>query len=511
MLTFQHILNNILSIIIWLPIVTGILVLLINKKQTGYLAVLIGGVNLFLSCLMLKNFNIVGHGWQFIEHYQWLPNLGIYYALGVDGFSILLIVLASVVNLLVLIISLQPTPNRSKYMACFLIMNGLINGVFAATNAILFYMFFESMLIPLFLIIGIWGGQQRVYATIKFFLYTCLGSMLFLIAIIYLHKTAINSGFSLEQSFVIQNFYLLTLTIKQQVYLFVALFIAFAIKIPIVPFHTWLPDAHVEAPTEGSVVLAAITLKIGAFAMIRFLLPIVTDACLLLSKFVIWGSLFTIVYIGFITVAQKNLKKLIAYSSISHMGFITMGLFIAINLVQRDQDINLAILSMNGSIIQMISHGLISAALFFSIGALYKRVGSYNLEDFSGIIHSMPIFTKLFMVFCLANVALPGTIGFAGELLIILASFKVSYLLAVMASTSLILSVVYTLCMYKKVVFGELDHDGHNHSKILTDLNYKETLVLGGSAILILLLGIWPAPMLNILNNSTLDFIRAIS
>ena len=511
MLTFQHVLSNILSIIIWLPIVTGLLVLLINKKQTVYLAELIGVVNLFLSCLMLKGFNVAGHGWQFVEHYQWVPNFGIYYTLGVDGFSILLIVLACLVNFLVLTTSLQSVSNSSKYMACFLIMNGLINGVFSATNAILFYMFFEAMLIPLFLIIGIWGAERRIYATMKFLLYTFLGSMLFLIAIIYLHKTAINSGFSLEQSFVIQNFYSLNLTTTQQVYLFAALFIAFAIKIPIVPFHTWLPDAHVEAPTEGSVVLAAITLKVGTFAMVRFLLPVVTDACVLLSKFVIWGSLIAIVYIGFIAMVQKNLKKLIAYSSISHMGFITMGMFISINLVQQNQDINLAILSMNGSIIQMISHGLISAALFFSVGVLYKRVGSHDIEDFSGIIHSMPSFTKLFMVFCLANVALPGTIGFVGELLIILASFKVSYLLAIIAAASLLLSVVYTLCMYKKIAFGESKRvDGCGHAKILTDLNYHETLVLSSSAVLILLLGVCPAPMLNILNNFTSDLIRAI-
>ena len=508
MVTFQYILNNILSIIIWLPIISGLFILLINKKYGAYFAVSVGVISLFVSLVMLKNFNAALHGWQFVEYYKWLPNLGIYYSLGVDGFSTLLIVLACFINLLVLITSLQFISGQdNKYISCFLIMNGLINGVFASTNAVLFYMFFEAMLIPLFLIIGIWGGAERIYATIKFFVYTFLGSMLFLTAIIYLHKIAINSGLSLEQSFVIKNFYSLNLNIKQQTYLFVALFVAFAIKIPIVPFHSWLPSAHVEAPTEGSVVLAAVTLKIGTFAMFRFLFPIVTDACILLSKFIIWLSLFTIIYIGFVTVAQKNLKKLIAYSSISYMGFITMGMFITINLV-KSNDINLAMLSMNGSIIQMISHGLISAALFFSMGALYKRKGSYNIDDFNGIIYSMPIFTKLFMVFCLANVALPGTIGFAGELLIILASFKVNYLIAIMATASLILTVVYTLYMYKKIVFGETCDLNTN---ILTDLNYKETLVLGGSAILILVFGVWPAPMLNILNNSTLDLIRVIT
>lgn len=495
--------DNILSIIIWLPIIAGLLILLINNKYSTKLAVLVGVVGFALSLLLLQKFDILKHGWQFVEHYKWLPELGVCYSLGVDGFSVLFIALSCFVNLLVLIAGLQYSKINQQYMAYFLIMNGLITGVLAATNAILFYIFFEAMLIPLFLIIGIWGGTNRVYATIKFFLYTFVGSVLFLIAIIYLYKMAINSGVEQMKAFDIQNFYLLKLTIQQQIYLFVALFVAFAIKVPMVPLHTWLPDAHVEAPTGGSVILAAITLKIGAFAMLRFLLPIVPDACFLFSKIIIGISLVAIVYIGFIAVAQKDFKKLIAYSSIAHMGFVTMGMFVALALI-RQKDFNLAASSLHGSLIQMLSHGLISAALFFSAGILYDRMRTNKIKDFSGVVNPMPIFSGMFMLFCLANVALPGTTGFVGEWLVILAGFKYSGLVASVAATSLILSVSYTLWMYKRVIFGVPSA----HVNFLADLNWQETLILGSLAFFILLFGIWPAPIFDILNNATLDLIK---
>lgn len=503
--------NNILSIIIWLPIIIGLLVLLINNKYLNKFTVLIGIVNFVFSLLLLRNFDILKHSWQFIENYQLIPTLGINYSLGVDGFSVVLIALSCFINLLILIAgfnynkdnSIISFDSSSRYRACFLIMNGLINGILTSTNALLFYMFFEAMLIPLFLIIGIWGGINRIYAAIKFFLYAFAGSMLFLIAIIYLYKIAINAGIEPIKAFELQNFYLLKLSLKQQVYLFVAFLIAFAIKVPMVPLHTWLPDAHTEAPTSGSVILAAITLKLGAFAMLRFLLPITTEACFLLSKFMIWMSVIAIIYIGFIAVVQSNLKRLIAYSSIAHMGFVTMGMFVGVQLIQV-QDINLAIASFNGSLVQMLSHGLISAGLFFSAGVLYDRMQTNKIKEFAGIVSPMPIFAVLFMLFCLANVSLPGTSGFVGELLVILASFKYNMLVATLAATSMILSVSYTLWMYKKVVFGI----PNAHINFLSDLNSKETLILGMLALLILLFGVWPAPILDILNNSILDLIK---
>lgn len=496
-----------LSILIWLPIISGLLILLINKKFLSYFAVIFGIINVAVSLLLLKNFNTVTHGWQFVEYYNWLPNLGIYYALGIDGFSVLLIVLSCFVNLLILIFGVNSNVNKSQYLASLLIMSGLMNGVFAATNAILFYIFFEAMLIPLFLIVGVWGGDKRIYATIKFMIYTFLGSALFLAAIIYLHKIAINSGFSIEQSFVINNYYSLPLTLEQQMYLFLALFIAFAIKIPLVPFHTWLPDAHVAAPIEGSVMLAAITLKIGAFAMLRFLLPITIDACVAWYKFTVGLSLFSLLYISFIVLYQKNLKTLIAYSSIANMAIVTIGIFMAANLI-KTKNINHAILSINGSVTHMIAHGLIAAALFLSVGVLYKRLYSNNIDDLGGIISPMPRFAKLFMIICLSNMALPGTVGFVGELLIILASFKINYIITILISLSLLLSASYTLWTYKKIIFGE---PGNRQIKFLIDLDIKENIVLAGSAILILLFGIYPAPIFNIIQTATLDLIKVIT
>lgn len=503
MVIFQYI----LSIIIWMPIIIGLLILLINNSKLSYLALLVGFINFILSILIFKNFNPDIIDWQFIEYYPWLPNIGIYYALGIDGFSVVLIMLSAFINLLILITSLQLIHNKSRYMACFLILNGLVNGVFAATNAMLFYMFFEVMLIPLFFVIGVWGGEKRIYATLKFLLYASVGSVLFLTAIIYLYNIALSNEVPLEQSLVIKNFYLLNLTIKQQTWLFIALLIAFAIKVPMLPFHNWLPDAHVEAPTEGSIMLAAITLKVGAFAIIRFLLPITSDACVLFSKFTISLSLIAIIYASFIALSQKNLKKLIAYSSIAHMGFITLGLFVAVNLIKQKNTVQ-ATLSISGSLIHMIAHGIIVTVLFVSAGILYKRIYSNNIENFGGVINRMPKFSKLFLLFCLANMALPGTIGFVGELLIAIAGCKINCFIAGVIGVSLILSASYMLWTYKRLMLGE---PINVHVKFLTDLNFQETLVLSSSAIIIILLGIYPLPIFNIINNSTLALIKAIS
>lgn len=503
MAIFQHI----LSLIIWVPIIIGLLIILINRKNFSYLALVTGLFNFIASILILEKFDPIIATWQFTESYPWFKELGIYYNLGVDGFSVLLIILAAIVNLAVLITSSQSSKNRSRYMACFLIANGIANGVFAATNAVLFYMFFEAIFVPLFLIIGIWGREQRIYAAIKFLLYTSLGSILFLIAIIYLFNIAINNGFILEHALEIKNLYLLNLSLKQQTWLFIIFFIAFAVKIPMVPFHSWLPDAHSQASTEGSVMLAAILLKLGAFAMLRFLLPITSDACLLFSKFAILLSLITIIYIGFIAIRQKDFKKLIAYSSISSMGYITLGLFIAINLIKQKNTAQ-AIISINGSFIHMIAHGLIVAALFFSGGVLYKKTYSYNLDHLGGIVNKMPKFGRFFMVFCLANMAMPATIGFVGEFLIVLASCKVNYLIAATAAAGLILSACYMLSCYKKVMLGAAIS---THVKFLKDLDRHEILVLGSITVVIIWLGVAPKPIFNIINSSTLALIKAIS
>lgn len=503
MVDFNNILNNnILSIIIWLPIVTGILILLINNKYFSKLVTPVGLINFILSLWLLKNFNITTHVMQFVEHYQLLPDFGICYSLGVDGFSVLIISLSCFVNVLTLIVGLHNNTDY-RYLVYFIIMNGLINGVLTSNNALLFYMFFETTLIPLYLIIGIWGGENRIYAATKFFLYTFAGSVLFLIAIVFLYSKAITAGVEPVKSLELQSFYWLKLSLQEQIYLFVAFLIAFGIKIPIVPLHTWLPDAHVEAPTGGSVILAAITLKLGAFAMLRFLLPIATAACLLFSKFIIFTSLLGIIYIGFISFVPKDIKKLIAYSSIAHMGFVTMGIFLVLPLI-KDKSTDLAIASLNGALVQILSHGLIAAGLFFSAGFLYNRANTNQIKDFSGIANVMPVFSILFMIFCMANIALPGTCGFVGEFLIILASFKYNSFIAAGAASSLILAVSYTLGMYKKVIFGAININ----INYLQDLDFKETVALISIALLIILFGVWPAPVLDILNNSTLNLIK---
>ncbi|HDH15145.1 MAG TPA: NADH-quinone oxidoreductase subunit M, partial [Gammaproteobacteria bacterium] len=420
---------NQLSLAIWLPIIGGIAVLATGNDQRAGLArimALLVSIAAFLTTLPLYiGFDISTGDMQFIEHLRWIPALNINYSLGIDGIALLLIMLTAFLTIIVVISAWQVIQEKvAQYMAAFLIMEGLMIGVFSATDAILFYVFWEAMLIPMFLIIGIWGGPNRIYATIKFFLYTLLGSLLMLVALIYLY---IKSG----NSFALADMYAVKLSLTEQIWLFIAFFSAFAVKIPMFPVHTWLPDAHVEAPAGGSVVLAAIMLKMGAYGFIRFNLPITPDASHSLSIVIIVLSLIAIVYISMVALAQTDMKRLIAYSSIAHMGFVTLGLFVFNKM------------ALEGAIIQMISHGLISGAMFLCVGVLYDRMHTRNMSDYGGVANTMPKFAAFMMFFAMANVGLPGTSGFVGEFLVILGVFQVNAWYAIIAGTTLILGAAY--------------------------------------------------------------------
>jgi NADH-quinone oxidoreductase subunit M len=372
----------------------------------------------------------------------------------------------------------------AQYMAAFLIQSGLINGAFCALDGILFYMFFEAMLIPMYLIIGAWGGPNRVYAAVKFFLYTLLGSLLMLVALIYLYDVS--------ETFSILEWYDVPLSLKVQVLLFIAFFLSFAVKVPMWPVHTWLPDAHVEAPTGGSVILAAITLKIGAYGFLRFILPIVPDASRYLAGFVIALSLVAIVYIGFVALVQSDMKKLIAYSSISHMGFVTLGFFLFSQL------------GMEGGLVQMISHGFVSAAMFLCVGVMYDRMHSRQIADYGGVVNTMPKFAAFMMLFAMANSGLPATSGFVGEFMVILAAVKVNFWLGATAATIMILGAAYTLWMYKRVIYGEV---GNEQVAALTDVNRREFWLLGAVALLVFWMGLWPKPFIDVMHNSVADLL----
>jgi NADH-quinone oxidoreductase subunit M len=412
-------------------------------------------------------------GFQFQEGRDWIPAFNIHYHLGVDGIAVPLILLTSFTTFIVVLAGWEVIQKKvAQYMAAFLIMSGLMIGVFSALDGILFYVFWEAMLIPMFLVIGIWGGQNRVYATIKFFLYTLLGSLLMLVAFIYLYLQT--------NSFELIDYYQLPLPLTEQVLIFFAFFMAFAVKIPMWPVHTWLPDAHVEAPTGGSVVLAAVMLKLGAYGFLRFAMPIAPDAANYLSGFMITLSLIAIVYIALVALVQQDMKKLIAYSSISHMGFVTLGFFIFNPL------------GMEGGIVQMISHGFVSGALFLCVGVLYERMHSRQIADYGGVVNTMPTFTALAVLFALANTGLPGTSGFVGEFLVILGALQANFWFAFLAATTLIFGAAYTLWMVKRVYFGDI---GNKHVAELQDLNRREFLVLGLLAIATLALGLWPQPL----------------
>ncbi len=482
----------ILSLLIWLPLIGGFLVLfgpgdkllVWSQRISIFVSILI----LLLSGLLLYMFNGASGEMELSEFAQWIPSLNINYSLGVDGIAVPLIVLTGFINLLVIIGAIGSIKfRRAQYFSAALVLTGLMNGVFAAQDAILFYVFWEAMLIPMFLMIGVWGGPNRIYATIKFFLFTFFGSIFMLVALIYM-------GSSIG-SFNIADMQKMPLSLLEQTWIFVAFVAAFAVKIPMVPVHTWLPDAHVEAPTGGSVILAAIMLKMGGYGFLRFALPITPDAASEYAWLLIAFSLVAIAYIGFVALAQQDMKKLIAYSSIAHMGFVTLGTFIIFNLASVD----ISSMALQGAMIQMISHGLISGALFFSIGVLYDRVHSRNIADYGGVINSMPIFGALMMLFVLANAGLPGTSGFIGEFFVILASFQADWRIALVAATTLILGAAYSLWLYKRVIFGKPLNDTIER---LEDINSREKIILFSLAILILALGIFPQPLIEIMQPS---------
>src|ERR1700683_4224278 len=484
--------HNLLSILIWLPITAGVGILALGDRHivTGrWLALVAACITLCLAVPLWTHFDSASAALQFKESLPWIPHFRAFYALGVDGISLPLIVLTAFMTVPVVIAGWTVITTRpAQYFAAFLIMEGLMIGVFSANDALLFYFFWEAMLIPMFLIIGIWGGPRRVYATIKFFLYTFLGSVFMLAALIYMY---VKSG-----SYSIAGLQALPLTLIEQRWIFVAFFLAFAVKVPMFPVHTWLPDAHVGAPTGASVILAAIMLKMGGYGFLRFSLPITPDASRELDLAVIALSLIAVIYIGFVALVQQDMKKLIAYSSIAHMGFVTLGVFIVYQIVRNTGSLSGAGMGMDGAMVQMISHGLISGALFLCVGVLYDRVHSRQIADYGGVINTMPVFAAFFVLFALANTGLPGTSGFVGEFLVIIASFRASFWYALLAAVTLVLGVCYTLWLVKRVVFGPVTSP---RVAALKDLNPREFIVLGALAIAVLLVGVWPAPLLKVM------------
>lgn len=481
--------QHLLSFAIWLPIFFGVIVLVTANKNTPndtrWIS-LFGSIMSFLVTIPLyTEFNMADGGFQFQEGFSWIPAFNINYHLGADGIAVPLILLTSFTTVIVIIAAWEVITKRvAQYMACFLIMSGLMIGVFSALDAILYYIFWEAMLIPMFLVIGIWGGPNRVYATIKFFLYTLLGSLLMLVAFIYLY---LSTG-----SFEIVDFHRFEMPLTVQIYIFLAFFAAFAVKIPMWPVHTWLPDAHVEAPTGGSVVLAAIALKLGGYSFLRFAMPIAPDASHYLATFMITLSLIAVIYIALVALVQKDMKKLIAYSSISHMGFVTLGFFLFNHL------------GLEGAIVQMISHGFISSAMFLSVGVLYDRVHSREIGAYGGVVNTMPMFAGFAVLFAMANSGLPGTSGFVGEFMVILGSVQVNFWYAFLASFTLIFGAAYTLWMVKRVFYGDIANENVAN---LQDINQREFLLLAILAIAVIAIGVYPEPLTNITNATVTELL----
>ena len=500
--------SHLLSLTIWLPILGGLLLLFIGSDSRRVnlnrkLALFISIVTFLISLLLYTNFDQTTAAFQFQEKWLWLPGFNIYYDLAIDGIALPLILLTTFFTPIVVVSGWRATKNNlNQYLAAFLMMAGLMCGVFAARDVILFYFFWEAMLIPMFLIIGIWGGQNRINASIKFFLYTFLGSILMLVALLYLGS--VTQSYNLVDLSADKT----NLSLLVQKLIFIAFFIAFAVKVPMWPVHTWLPHAHVEAPTGGSVILAAIMLKMGGYGFIRFCLPLVPMGCLYFANAVVVLSLIAAVYIGIVAITQKDMKRLIAYSSIAHMGFVTLGIFAVFMLSGAASNNLTAVMGMQGAMVQMISHGFISGALFLSVGVLYDRMHTKDIAAYGGVVNTMPVFASFVMLFAMANAGLPGTSGFVGELLVIITSFQINFWVALFAASTLILAAVFTLWMYKRVIFGDV---ANREVANLQDINLRETLVLAVLAISVLFFGIYPKPLTDVMQVSVENLVDTTS
>ncbi|PHV06841.1 NADH-quinone oxidoreductase subunit M [Janthinobacterium sp. BJB412] len=482
-----------LSLAIWVPVLFGLLVLVLGRdSNAGLVRVgsLVGAVVSFLTTIpLITNFDNAAHGMQFVEKTPWIGRFNILYSLGIDGLSLWFIPLTAFITIIVVISAWQVIQKRvAQYMGAFLVLSGLMIGVFAAMDGLLFYFFFEATLIPMFIIIGVWGGENRVYASFKFFLYTFFGSLLTLVALVYLYNV---SG-----TFDILAWHAFKLTMKEQIFIFLAFLMAFAVKVPMFPVHTWLPDVHVEAPTGGSAVLAAIMLKLGAYGFLRFSLPITPDAAHYLANFIIALSLIAVIYIGLVALVQKDMKKLVAYSSIAHMGFVTLGFFVFNEM------------AVQGGIVQMISHGFISAAMFLCIGVLYDQAHSRQIADYGGVVNRMPKFAALFIFFSMANCGLPATSGFVGEFMVILGAVQFNFWIGMLAATALIFGAAYSLWMAKRVIFGKV---ANHHVAELKDINAREFLMLGILALAVLAMGLYPAPFTDTMQTSVADLLAHVA
>ena len=483
-----------LSLAIWLPILFGMLILAIGRDNkpglTRWFALLGSIVSFLVTIPLIQHFDNAAHGMQFVESTPWIGRFNIMYALGIDGLSLWFVPLTAFITIIVVLSAWQVITERvAQYMGSFLVLSGLMVGVFCALDGLLFYFFFEATLIPMFIIIGVFGGANRVYAAFKFFLYTFFGSLLTLVAIIYLYNKA-------GGSFDILAWHRLPLTMREQVLIFLAFLMAFAVKVPMWPVHTWLPDAHVEAPTGGSVVLAAIMLKLGAYGFLRFSLPIAPDASHYLAGFIITLSLIAVIYIGLVAMVQKDMKKLVAYSSIAHMGFVTLGFFMFNTM------------GMQGGIVQMISHGFISGAMFLCIGVLYDRMHSRQIADYGGVVNRMPKFAAFFVLFSMANCGLPATSGFVGEFMVILGAVEFNFWIGLLAAIALIFGAAYSLWMVKRVVFGPI---GNKHVEELTDIDKREFFMFAVLAIAVIAMGLYPAPFTDTMQTSVADLLKHVA